>query len=154
MQAEAWREGYRGIVPERVLEGLDEAGLAAGWAQLLDRLPRGTLVAEREGRVAGVAATGPSRDGDAVPLRTGEVYSLYVEPSSWGEGIGARLLKGALQVLLVEEYSEATLWVLRENRKARTFYEGAGLVLEEGTTRVVEKEGAGLPHVRYRIALG
>lgn len=89
-----------------------------------------------------------------MPPRTGEVYSLYLEPASWGEGMGARLVKGALEVLLVEEYSEATLWVLRENRRARDFYERAGLVLEERSTRVVEKAGAALPHVRYRIVLG
>lgn len=154
VQAEAWRVAYRGIVPDRVLASVDEREIAAGWEQLLARLPRGTLVAERNGCVVGLAATGPSRDGDAVPLGTGEVYSLYVEPASWGEGVGERLLKGALQVLLVEEYAEATLWVLRENLRARAFYERAGLVLEAASTRVVEKEGTSLPHVRYRITLG
>ena len=88
------------------------------WARFLAE-GRGTLwVAKVEGDIAGFTASGPSRDED----RAGEseVYTLYVDPQRWGEGVGSALME---QVPAGEIVS---LWVAEGNTRARRFYAGRG----------------------------
>lgn len=150
----AWRGAYRGIMPDSLLDGLSEQTFAATWTRRLADMPRSTLLAVDDGAVIGFAAGGPSRDSDAVPLRTGELYALYLLPDRWRTGAGWRLWSGIRQWLLVEEFAEVTLWVLEANLRARSFYERAGFAREPGALREVEREGVRLPELRYRLPLG
>lgn len=90
----SWKGGYRGIVPDRLLDELDEE-TAAGWMPA----PGGgtgdasmtTAVAEvAAGVVCGFVRYGADPD-DPSPA-SGYVAALYVEPGSAGQGIGRRLL--------------------------------------------------------------
>lgn len=66
-----------------------------------------------------------------------ELHALYVTPTAWGQGIGARLLVAAGPV--------QHLWVLRDNSRGRRFWERHGWVLD-GT----EREAYGVVELRYR----
>jgi GNAT superfamily N-acetyltransferase len=100
------------------------------------------LVAERDGAIVGVATC--VREG-----ATGELRSLYVVPEAWGTGVARRLMEAALDALRERGASEATLWVVDANARARRFYE------REGWTPDCEMRASplGQQEVRYRRAL-
>ena len=89
----------------------------------------------------------PSRDERGV----GELYAIYVEPSSWSTGAGRALIERAEQEL-AERYDQATLWVLEDNPRARGFYERAGWT-SDGGRKAEERLGVRAPEVRYRKRL-
>lgn len=149
----SWRSAYRGLMPAALLEGLSEAAFTSNWQQRLAQMPRSTVLALADEQVVGLAAAGPSRDPDAVPERTGELYALYVHPESWNMGVGQRLWSEARNLLVGERFTEVTLWVLVGNRRARTFYQAVGFVQEPGAIKNVAREGFVLPEVRYRMLL-
>ena len=80
-----WEWAYRGLMPDEVLDNLDYEERRARWH---DRLADGAplLVAEVDGRVAGFAHGGPTRDEDRVGA--GEVYALYVDRAVARRGVG------------------------------------------------------------------
>ena len=67
----------------------------------------------------------PSREQDPV---AGEVYALFVDPPRWGSGIGHALLERGLDHLRSLDLTDARLWVLDRNDRARSFYEARGWV--------------------------
>lgn len=88
------------------------------WTSYLERGESPLLIANEGGTVRGFIAFGLSRDDD----RRGEleIYQLYVDPSSWGHGIGSSLM--------AEVPADATvsLWVSERNGRARGFYDRHG----------------------------
>jgi GNAT superfamily N-acetyltransferase len=101
--------------------------------------------------VVGVAAVGASRDPDAGRL-VGELASIYVLPTHWGQGGGRLLMREAVRSLAQAEFREASLWVLETNARARRFYGAAGW-LPDGGRKVDESLGVPLAEVRYRRSL-
>ncbi len=81
------------------------------------------LVAERAGRPVGMAAFGACW-----------LHGLYVVPEEWGTGVAGELHDAALAAM--PDCPEVRLWTLRENHRARRFYERRGWRLN-GETRVV-----------------
>ncbi len=140
-------------MPDPVLDELSVAAFEARWHHILAQIQRLNLVADADGQVVGFVSIGPSRDADAVPLQTAELYGLYLDPEVWGRGVGHALWSAALQELRGEGYAEVTLWVLEANTRARSFYERVGFQLEPGVTRGLERQGSVLPEVRYRSPL-
>jgi GNAT superfamily N-acetyltransferase len=78
---------------------------------------RRVLVAERRGAVVGFAVILPRHDGDA------ELDGLFVEPASWGQGIGRELIEHCARVARGE--GAAALHVIG-NPHAEGFYLGCG----------------------------
>ena len=111
---------------------------------------RGFLVwvAEDEGQIVGFITAGPSEDAQAA-RDVGEVFTLYLEPSRIGQGVGRALMLESLDELKRRGFKEVILWVLADNSRARRFYEAAGLTWD-GTERVKEKNGWKHRDVRYR----
>jgi GNAT superfamily N-acetyltransferase len=148
-----WRAAYRDLMPEELLQRLSVEERARSWERLLTHSPHITLLAESREQVLGFASFGASRDLDAVPLRTAELYPLYVEPAHWGFGVGWQLWRAARDALIVEEFDEVTLWVLEANHRGRMFYERVGYVVDPAGRRTVEFHCASLPEFRYRMSL-
>ena len=96
-----------------------------------------------------------SRVADAGPS-TSELYAIYVAPESWRRGVGQQLWNEAEGQLRRAGYSEATVWVLKENAPAIRFYQANGFVVDAGTEKTVELEGAALIEIRLRkrMAIG
>ena len=127
---EGWRTGYRGVFPDELL---DSAAFAesrhAQWSSawwLQD--PRQALFAGvLDGRVLGFANVGGERiDGVAQEFGRGEVYAFYLHPHGWGTGLATRLMDAGEAWLGEQGRSQAVLWVLRDNPRARAFYDKAG----------------------------
>jgi ribosomal protein S18 acetylase RimI-like enzyme len=123
IHVEGWRAAYRGIVPDTFLAGLSVEKRAAGWRYAIEKDPRGLFVFERGKTIHGWVAIGKARDGIN---HTGEVYALYVDPSTWRQGCGRALLKTAETELWSRGYRSSVLWVLERNIQARNFYQLLG----------------------------
>ncbi|MBB5126230.1 ribosomal protein S18 acetylase RimI-like enzyme [Streptomyces albaduncus] len=145
-----WQHAYRGLVPQPYLDGLD---ITADAERHRTRLLRGdgsvvNLVAETEGgELAGWAAFGRYRDGD---LRTGdaELYALYLRPERIGQGVGRTLLTEVTHRCAAAGHRTMYLWVLKDNARARRFYERAGFGAD-GAEEPFEVDGVEVPEVRY-----
>ena len=89
---------------ERFRAGLDRPGVDAS-----------ILVAERGDEVVGEA------------VRVGsELRDLYVVPEAWGTGAGLALMDEVLAEIRAGGATQATLWVVEANARARRFYEREG----------------------------
>jgi RimJ/RimL family protein N-acetyltransferase len=111
----------------------------------------GVIVAEGPEGLVGYVGYSPSRDPDAL-TGIGEVRTMFVHPSAWGEGIGAALLARALEALKEAGYSEATVWSFVANERANDFYEAHGMTRDGARRR--EAVWNDVDQVRYRAPLG
>ncbi|HEY2506453.1 MAG TPA: GNAT family N-acetyltransferase [Streptosporangiaceae bacterium] len=152
----SWQGGYRGLLPQEYLDGLDPAQRlpfrmrsleAADWSR------GGCLVVARPGgQLAGFADLGATRDQDDDPARVGEVFAIYLAPDAWGQGLGRALMTAALGHLAGAGYREATLWVLDTNQRARRFYRAAGFA-PDGAKKTDQRHGFAIHEIRYRRPL-
>jgi L-amino acid N-acyltransferase YncA len=149
-----WRAAYPGLIAREAIEARTLAVREAQWrAAFAGPEERGPWmwVAEEEGRVAGFASAGPCRDQEPEP-ELGELYTLYLDPAFIGRGVGRALLERALAGLREHGFTEAVLWVLASNQRARRFYEAAGFRWDGGH-RHEEEMGPQHRDLRYRRAL-
>ena len=149
----AWRQAYRGLLPDDSLDRLSvEEREKQRREYLEDPLSEwGTLVADDAGRVVGFSTYGPSRDQDATDS-TGEVPAIYLDPDVVGTGIGRELFAETIAALRSAGFTRASLWVLEGNVRARRFYEKAGWRWD-GTISQHDFDCANRPVVRYTTDL-
>ncbi|WP_330460693.1 GNAT family N-acetyltransferase [Streptomyces sp. NBC_00820] len=142
-----WQHAYRGLMPQPYLDALSVARDAERRRARFGQgdAPVVNLVAERAGETVGWAAIGPYRDDDG-PTADAELYAIYVDPAHLGGGVGRALL--AESVARCSEYPRMLLWVLKENVRARRFYERAGF-RADGAEEPFDVDGAAVPEVRY-----
>jgi len=134
VHVETWRSTYAGILPDKVLIDMSADLKASQWRRMLLRPTPGDLaiVAELpDAGVVGFASCG--RVGGSPFGVDGEIHTLYVLPDYQEQGLGRRLLCGALGALKRGGRKGAFLWVLAAN-PARFFYEAMG------GNRVAERE--------------
>jgi GNAT superfamily N-acetyltransferase len=155
----SWQGAYRGLLPQSYLDGLDPAQRVGLWERVLAGAGAGpggrragVMVADADGALLGFAGFSPSRDDDADRDRVGEITAIYLLPDAWGKGTGGRLMGAALRCLVQAGFSEATLWVLDTNARARRFYEAGGW-LADGAEMLDESRGFPITEVRYRRSL-
>lgn len=119
VHAESWRTTYRGIVPDRYLDAIDEDEWSERQRRNLTEAPDDvvSLVAEVEGQIVGWAVGGPNREPDLD--YAGELYAIYLLPEHQRSGIGLRLTVDT-------GMGSMAVWVLAENHQARRFYETLG----------------------------
>jgi ribosomal protein S18 acetylase RimI-like enzyme len=140
-----WRESYRGLMPDSVLDALSIAERAAMWRRSLTESPTSVLVAETGTALVGFAAGG-TRRGDAF-AHDGELYAIYVLRTAQGAGVGSRLLRETAAALAERRFASLALWVLRANFNARQFYHrhGGRMVAE----RIEDMRGHQLAEIAY-----
>jgi GNAT superfamily N-acetyltransferase len=145
----SWQTAYRGILPDDFLDSLSIPDRADRMRQTLaaKETKRRIWVAESEDGLLGFSEAGPTREDDA-PDYAGEVYTLYLDPSAVGKGIGRELFAHTVADLRSAGYRFATLWVLEANETARRFYEKAGWH-PDGTSSRWERFD--INALRYRI---
>ena len=165
---EAWRTAYAGLLPDRILLGMNYDRQAADWAWVIRNRGESQpiIVATEIGHgVVGFISFGRSRAVDR-PLagpcadgqggaRVGEIFTLYVLPEFQERGIGRQLLGASFTALRDRGFDRALLWVLRDNH-ARFFYERMGGVrISERRERQwgcdLDETGYGWPDLRRAI---
>ncbi len=166
----SWPAAYTGIVAPEIIDSvLARADPARERARLAERPWSRTLVAENQlapaphpaaapvAVITGYASYGIERGVDGLPRQAradggrgsrplaAELYTLYVAPDHWSTGTGRALMDQVLTAVRAEGHPRIILWVLRDNHRARRFYERAGF-----RRRGREHPGfVGAPEVRY-----
>src|SRR5438270_32280 len=149
-----WQTAYRGLLPDAFLDSLalQFESRTEFWRSHIATPPASTeiWVAVDGPQVHGFVALGPARDPE--PKTAGEVYAIYVLPDCWNQGAGRALFQHAAKQLLSLGFSQAMLWVLETNIRARRFYEFAGWTHDSGTKLDTLSPGIQLKEVSYRIS--
>lgn len=169
---EGWRVGYRELLPAAFLEAPEFA------QQRLDRWRAWTwgdnapqtrvFVTLLDGEVVGFGLCGAERadahdnalaPGDAPEAPSGgELFACYLRPAAWGSGAADAVLARCHEHFRSAGFASATLWVLRDNPRARRYYERNGWwptgesSLFEGPVTDGEPMFS-VPEVQYRISL-
>jgi ribosomal protein S18 acetylase RimI-like enzyme len=142
-----WQSAYEHVFGVERLAGLDPAareGLARRFATDTEQ---DGFVAEEDGRIVGFVATGPPEEEG----EQRELYAIYVLPEAWGTAAGSGLMQAAVEAMRARGATDAVLWVLEDNPRARRFYEREGWI-EDGSAES-EYLGLTVPLVRYRLTL-
>lgn len=122
----AWRETYRGIVKDDVLDSLSIQRRTEQWLNSLSderHAYHRAYVAEMNGQVVGFVSYGLPQINDA--NFDGELFSLYILKAAHKMGIGRRLVQVVVNGLRAMGSKSMMVWVLRDN-PARGFYERLG----------------------------
>ncbi len=150
-----WQIGYRGLLPQPVLDRLTTADHIARWTATVQQAAwpaQGILVAADHEHVLGFANIRPTRNEDQDPAQVGEIASLYVDPDAWDRGIGRQLVAAAKERLTDAGRTSATLWVLDTNTQAIAFYNAIGWS-PDGGIRPDIVGGMTIHDLRYRCPL-
>jgi ribosomal protein S18 acetylase RimI-like enzyme len=128
VHVQAWRETYRGIMPDKVLDALSLAEGAQRWAGVIGTLSERrqllTVAVDDNGRIVGFAGAGPTRD--AALATAGEIYAINLVNEAKRARLGARLMLAMADGLVALGFGDVGLWVLEQNLGARAFYERLG----------------------------
>jgi ribosomal protein S18 acetylase RimI-like enzyme len=140
-------------MPASYLQGLSVAEKSITWRDNLQKHGldgwKRVVLACRGQEILGFVRVGV----EPTSTDSGLVYLLYLHPSFWHNGIGRKLAEAGEEELLSLGAKEATLWVLTENHRARSFYQRFGW--KETGERSRERYGdVELEALCYRKRLG
>ena len=174
----SWRAAYDGIIAPEIIGRVtaDDGGARVRqsfrnrpWQKTVVAVARRPESAPEPGAppepapgIVGYAFFGPEQDVLDAPWphplstageqgRVAELYALYVHPSWWSTGTGQALMDQVLAMVSAARYLSVRLWVLRDNARARRFYERAGFA-PDGASHRLEGLG-GVTEIRYRRPL-
>jgi ribosomal protein S18 acetylase RimI-like enzyme len=158
---DGWRGGYRGIVPDEYLDSEEFATSRRDrWREWAWQSTVGSrlFVVTIHDRLVGFGYAGPERlghDAASTARARGEVYAFYLHPTAWGSGGAGALMSRCEEFLRDEGYESAVLWVLRDNPRARAFYEKAGWCVtgEESNFALADSPATNVPEVQYDVRL-
>lgn len=143
----AWRESYRGIVADEVLNNLSIQRRTDQWVDSLSDEKHAyhrAFVAEMDGQVVGFASYGLPQINSA--NFGGELFAIYILKAAHKMGIGRRLVQIVVNGLRAMGSKSMMVWVLRDN-PARGFYERLGG--EYLYEKPIEIGGATLMEIAY-----
>ena len=146
---------YPGIVPQETLDALSADENVKAKRQSLQSLAEGggcMLVAQVDGRVVGHARIG-DRTEEAEEGLVGQLYSIYLDPDWWRQGIGRQLWDEAVRVARQSGWKKLRVKTAAANEGASRFYEAMGCTLEPDSQGTMEYMGTTVETVRYELAL-
>ena len=169
---EGWRVGYRHVFPTEFLDAPEfassrlERWRAWSWSEFADSQLFVVLLRDR---VVGFGHIGPERivpecdqsgtdaNPETIKLDTGpgrgEVYGFYLHPDAWGSGAASALIARCHEYLRDEGFANAVLWVLRDNPRARVFYEKSGWQATGKEMMFEPQNAAPVAEVQYAVHL-
>ncbi|MET0429643.1 MAG: GNAT family N-acetyltransferase [Microvirga sp.] len=152
VHVQAWRESYAAFLSPEALEGLSVDERRAQWRQAFaGPSPKSRfLVAEENGAVVGFVRGGPLRDAALAPVAEAEIHAIYLLDTAKRRGAGRRLMAGVFDHLARQGFGSVGLWVLKENRAARAFYEALGG--RPGPEQAFDLRGDRVTEIAYSFA--
>ena len=129
----AWQVAYRGILDQKLLDDIDGDKREAMWRErLIPNQARTNLVFEENAMICAWSAFGPSEEEPAAQ----ELIGIYVDPAMFRRGIGSKLWEETNRLMLLCRPDRLILWVLKDNTRARRFYEKLGFENDQRTRDV------------------
>jgi ribosomal protein S18 acetylase RimI-like enzyme len=131
VQVQSWRTGYAHVFPDSVLYADDFDSSRRTFWNLWRFAPGHRIVVatkphEDGEQIVGFSSYGPERERARGFTGRGEVWAFYLRPEVWGSGLADELIQHTETRLKAEGFDSAVLWVLKDNPRARAFYEKFG----------------------------
>lgn len=140
----SWKTAYQGIVPQTYL---DELPLDQ-WTPFLKESSNIDFVLLDGGKYIGVSSVSEAGDKNKKMCGWGEIVSIYILPKHFGMGYGKKLFSYMIDYLKQHGYDKIYLWVFRENKRARAFYEHNGFSPTEDISNI-NIEGKEIVEIKY-----
>ncbi|MBN7772204.1 GNAT family N-acetyltransferase [Clostridium aminobutyricum] len=128
IHADSWRAAYKGILPQKQLDELSDEHWVTFFQEWLERGCIESYIVFIEDVAVGCVTCGSIAPECA---DRNEIISLYILPDYFGKGIGKVLMHKALELIQKNGFEDAFLWTLKENKRARLFYEKNGFILDD-----------------------
>ena len=117
---EDWKIAYKGIIDEEYLEKLYYKEKAE---RIRKKYQEQKSIVYVDKEIKGYCRL---KESEEEGKKIGEIEGLYVKYNQRGKEIGRLLVKEAMKILKERGYKEVIIWCLKENIKARGFYEKIG----------------------------
>jgi GNAT superfamily N-acetyltransferase len=177
IQLTTWRVAYKRLLPQRVLDQLDEEWITRQWRDAIASPPtprHRVLVAVEQAveqigspaagtasaYVVGFAASGPADEAALAPDEdhtslgdtVAAVTDLLIEPR-WGRrGHGSRLLAASVDLWRTDGFATAVAWTFVDDRVTGGFLQGAGWA-PDGASRALDVDDLLIPQVRWHVSV-
>ncbi|MGH3367230.1 MAG: GNAT family N-acetyltransferase [Nocardioidaceae bacterium] len=145
VQLRSWRHRYAGVLPDDVLQSLDQQAFAAQWSEAINRpadARNRVLVALDRASVVGFALTAAADDPDSDPATDAQVAEFVVDPDHHRAGHGSRLMQACADTMQADRFTHASTWVLATDDPMRAFLAEAGWA-PDGAHRELDLTGDG-----------
>lgn len=127
VHVQAWRETYRGVIPDSTLDALSVEERAKAWRERLGAMgdrQHSVVAIDGAGALVGMAGCGPTRLRE---LGTdGEIYMINIVNAGKRKRAGTRMMLALADYMISQRFKAVGLWVVEKNTTARAFYERLG----------------------------
>jgi GNAT superfamily N-acetyltransferase len=136
IHARTWKKAYKGYISQEYLDNItDDRWVLPFTKALSENIHEAAIISTDDGKDTGCITYGKARIGASCLGNDscgnccdtcGEIYSLYVLPEYWSTQQGYRLTNFALNRLHLKGMRQCYIWVLKDNVRAKRFYERYG----------------------------
>ena len=137
---DSWKTAYQNLLPQTYLASLTVEDCTP------DKVSENDVVLVGHESVLGICHISEARNRDNKAW--GEVVAIYLLPEIWGSGQGRELLRYSLGKLKKKGVKNICLWVLKDNIRARKFYEKNRFQIS-GNEREIEIAECRVSEVEY-----
>ncbi len=142
----SWKIAYGEFMPPKQMAWISEGRETRRASELICNPDTPYLVAENDNTIVGFLVHGPPGD-ECDPRSTVQIYTFFVDPQWYGQGIGTQLLTTMESHLRVPEI---TVWVMTQGVHGPRFYARSGFTEESETRKMFRLIDTDFPIVRYR----
>ncbi|MCL2077975.1 MAG: GNAT family N-acetyltransferase [Oscillospiraceae bacterium] len=129
IKSKSWAAAYKELIPANLLEKHSDIEYSTErFTKIIKNRELDFHIAFDAQIPCGHFTFCKSRDEDLPDFA--EVAAFYAIPDYWGKGVGREMILFALQKISDLGYKNVLLWTLKENRRARLFYEKFGFKLD------------------------
>lgn len=145
----SWRFAYGEFMPPKQKAWISESRETRRANDLISNPDTPHLVAEHDNTIVGFLVYGPPGD-ECDPKSTMQIYTFFVDPQRYRQGIGTRLLSTMESEVSVPEI---TVWVMTQGVHGPRFYARSGFKRESETEKNFRLIDTDFLIVRYRKKL-
>ena len=144
IQTESWKAAFADILPpEELARCTDPDKATEMYRQVLARHFCHNAILYVDGKPHCISAWGKNRS--SLEDSVGELICIHSLRDNWAKGYGSAMMAYVLDFLRQEQYESVILWVFKDNRRARRFYEKHGFA-----PTGQQKETNGIVEIMYR----
>ncbi len=145
-----WRNAYQNIIDQAYLDSLNPEEILKKREK--DYQENGFIVAVKREEIVGFCRFRTEQPEHEITLDEDcELLAIYVKPEEKYRGIGTKMFQFVVEEMKKQKRKKMILWCLKENQKARKFYEKMGGTL--GKEKMLKKGDKTYPEVSFLYSL-